>query len=54
MANRHMKRCSTQRNANQRHSEILPHICQNDYQKNLQKLARMWRKHNTAGENVNW
>ena len=46
MANRHMKRCSTQRNANQRHSEISPHICQNDYQRNLQKMSRMWRKQN--------
>ena len=35
-----------QRNANQSHSEILPHIYQNDYQKNLQKLARMWRNQN--------
>ena len=46
MANRHTKRCSTQRNANQSHREILPYICQNDYQRNLQKLARMWRKQN--------
>lgn len=35
-----------QRNENQSHSEILPHICQDDYQKNLQKLARMWRIQN--------
>ena len=35
-----------QRSANQSHSEILPHICQHDYQKNLPKLARMWRNLN--------
>ena len=35
-----------QRSANQSHSEILPHICQHDNQKNLPKLARMWRDQN--------
>ena len=35
-----------QRSADQSHTEILPHICQDDIKKNLPKLARLWRKQN--------
>ena len=41
MANRPMKRCSTsliiQGNANQNHSEISPHTCQNSYHQKVYK-----------------
>ena len=56
MANRHMKRCSIsyplhKGNANQNHSEVSPHICQNGWNqkhKKQQVLERMWRKRNTC------
>ena len=46
-----------QRSANQSHSEILPHICQNDYQKKSTNVGEDVEKPEslyTAGENVNW
>ena len=46
-----------QENANQIHSEILPHICQNDYHKdektNWNEFAEIWNAFSTGG-NVKW
>ena len=46
-----------QENANQIHSEILPHICQNDYHKdektNWNEFAEIWNAFSTGG-NVEW
>ena len=46
-----------QENANQIHSEILPHICQNDYHKdektNWNEFAEIWNDFSTGG-NVEW
>ena len=33
-----------QGNANQTHSELSPHTCQNGYHQKEHKLVRMWRK----------
>ena len=42
-----------QENANQNHSEILPHICQNDYHKdkktNWNEFAETWNAFSTGG-----
>jgi hypothetical protein len=54
MANQYLKKCSSpliNRDANQNHSEILPHPRNNDnYQKDERKQVRvrMWRKDNLA------
>ena len=44
-----MELLGQQRNANQNHSEILPHPCQNGHHQKVYKsqmLARVWRKGN--------